>query len=96
MIDFLRPLAGKNALIIGGGGEGIGRAISRAFAAAGAAVAVADLLPERAEAAAAELIENGARAVGLAGGPGPLAPRSPRFWSRAVAAPSSASARSPG
>ncbi|GAA0481169.1 dehydrogenase [Paractinoplanes deccanensis] len=67
MNDFARPLAGHSALIIGGGGEGIGRAISRAFAAAGAAVAVADIDPERAGAAAQELTGRGARALALAG-----------------------------
>lgn len=56
-----------NALVIGGGGEGIGRAISRAFATAGAAVAVADIDPERARDAAKELTEAGARAVPLTG-----------------------------
>jgi 3-oxoacyl-[acyl-carrier protein] reductase len=41
--DSPKVLSGKNALIIGGGGGGIGRAITRAFAAAGSAVAVADV-----------------------------------------------------
>ncbi|MGC4804005.1 SDR family NAD(P)-dependent oxidoreductase [Micromonospora sp. DT233] len=56
-----------SALVIGGGGEGIGRAISRAFAAAGAAVAVADVDPDRAHGAAGELTEAGARAAALVG-----------------------------
>ncbi|RKN40307.1 SDR family NAD(P)-dependent oxidoreductase [Micromonospora endolithica] len=56
-----------NALVVGGGGEGIGRAISRAFAGAGAAVAVADIDPGRARAAVEELTGSGARAVPLAG-----------------------------
>ncbi|GIF49371.1 3-oxoacyl-[acyl-carrier protein] reductase [Asanoa ferruginea] len=67
MINWTRPLDGRNALVIGGGGDGIGRAISRAFAAAGAAVAVADIDPGRAEAAVAELTGSGARALALAG-----------------------------
>ncbi|WP_433064194.1 SDR family NAD(P)-dependent oxidoreductase [Dactylosporangium sp. CS-033363] len=56
-----------NVLVIGGGGEGIGRAVSRAFAAAGDAVAVADISAARAEEAAAELTAAGARAVALTG-----------------------------
>jgi 3-oxoacyl-[acyl-carrier protein] reductase len=48
-------LEGKTALIIGGGGGGIGRAITRAFAAAGAQVAVADGDRQRAEEAALEI-----------------------------------------
>ena len=51
----MNALEGKNALVIGGGGGGIGRAITRGLAAAGAAVAVADLDRERAEEAAAEV-----------------------------------------
>src|SRR5690242_5886688 len=67
MPDFARPLDGLSTLVIGGGGEGIGRAISRAFAAAGASVGVADVDPDRARAAADELTASGARAVPLAG-----------------------------
>jgi 3-oxoacyl-[acyl-carrier protein] reductase len=60
-----KVLDGKNALIVGGGGEGIGRAITRRLAAAGAAVAVADVDRDRAEEAAAEVSAAGTRAVGL-------------------------------
>ncbi|MGI8332727.1 SDR family NAD(P)-dependent oxidoreductase [Actinomadura scrupuli] len=67
MHDLAQPLNGMNALVIGGGGEGIGRAISRAFTMAGAAVAVADIDPERARDAVQELTEFGARAVALTG-----------------------------
>jgi 3-oxoacyl-[acyl-carrier protein] reductase len=56
-----------STLVIGGGGEGIGRAISRALAAAGAAVGVADVDPERARAAAQELVAAGAHAIPLVG-----------------------------
>ena len=65
--DFTQPLDGMSTLVIGGGGEGIGRAISRAFAAAGASVAVADVDQDRASAAADELTEAGARAIALNG-----------------------------
>lgn len=67
MPDVTQPLDGLSALVIGGGGEGIGRAISRAFTEAGAAVAIADIDPERARDAAHELTELGARAVPLTG-----------------------------
>lgn len=62
-----QPLDGMNALVIGGGGRGIGRAISRAFASAGAAVAVADVDEGRARDAVEELIGSGAHALPLVG-----------------------------
>lgn len=65
--DPPRVLEGKNALIIGGGGDGIGRAITRALAAAGCAVGVADLDRPRADDAAAEASAAGVNALGLAG-----------------------------
>lgn len=65
--DFAQPLDGMSTLVIGGGGNGIGRAISRAFAAAGAAVAVADIDPDRARDAVHELTQPGARAIALVG-----------------------------
>lgn len=67
MDSFGRSLDGMSTLVIGGGGAGIGRAISRAFGAAGAHVAVADVDPDRAREAADELTGAGGRAVGLAG-----------------------------
>ena len=60
-------LEGRNALVIGGGGEGIGRAITRALAAAGSAVAVADIDRQRADEAALEAGAAGVKALGLAG-----------------------------
>ncbi|MDX6276302.1 MAG: 3-oxoacyl-[acyl-carrier protein] reductase [Nocardioidaceae bacterium] len=53
---------GKRVLVIGGGGEGIGRAIVRRLGDTGASVVVADLQQDRAEEAAAELVERGATA----------------------------------
>ena len=50
-------LEGKNTLVIGGGGGGIGRAVTRRLGAAGSAVAVADVDAERANEAAAELTD---------------------------------------
>lgn len=60
-------LDGKRTLIIGGGGHGIGRAITQAFGAAGAAVAVADISATRAAEAAADLAQAGATAFPLSG-----------------------------
>jgi 3-oxoacyl-[acyl-carrier protein] reductase len=56
-----------NALVLGGGGGGIGRAITRRLGADGVALAVADLDPARAEEAAAEMVAAGTRAVALSG-----------------------------
>jgi NAD(P)-dependent dehydrogenase (short-subunit alcohol dehydrogenase family) len=55
-------LKGRHGLITGAG-RGIGLAITKAFVAEGAAVAVADVNRARAEAAAAELERLGGRAV---------------------------------
>jgi len=62
--DFL--LDGRVALITGGAG-GIGIAVARRFADAGATVVLADLDRERVERAAAELAERGRPTLGLAG-----------------------------
>ena len=48
-------LSGKRTLVIGGGGSGIGGAISRAFGRAGADVVVGDFDPQRAHEASAEV-----------------------------------------
>jgi NADP-dependent 3-hydroxy acid dehydrogenase YdfG len=53
---------GKRVLVLGGGGAGIGRAIVRRLGDAGAVVVVADLQQDRAEEAAAELVQRGAAA----------------------------------
>jgi 3-oxoacyl-[acyl-carrier protein] reductase len=53
------------AAIVTGGARGIGRAIAARLAAEGAAVLIADLDGEAAEAAAAEIARGGAEAAGL-------------------------------
>jgi 3-oxoacyl-[acyl-carrier protein] reductase len=67
MHEATKMLSGKNALVIGGGGGGIGRAITGRLAAAGSAVAVADVDRERASEAAAEVAAAGAKSVSLTG-----------------------------
>jgi 3-oxoacyl-[acyl-carrier protein] reductase len=67
MSDSLKVLAGRNALVIGAGGAGIGRAITRGLAAAGSSVAVADVDADRAKEAAAEVAAEGASSVALTG-----------------------------
>lgn len=57
-------LSGRVALIAGGGGE-IGGAIARRFAQAGAAVAIADIARDAAEAIAGEITEAGGQAVAV-------------------------------
>src|SRR5207245_6085425 len=59
-------LAGKPALVIGGG-FGIGRASALLLARAGANVALVDLLPERVEAVQKEVEALGVRATSLTG-----------------------------
>ncbi|MEU4196510.1 SDR family oxidoreductase [Kribbella sp. NPDC026611] len=60
-------LSGKRALVIGGGGGGIGRAITGAFGNEGAAVVVADVDLARATEAADALGEQGATAYPVSG-----------------------------
>lgn len=60
-------LEGKRVLILGGGGEGIGRAITRSSSAEGAVVAVADVDPDRAAEAADEVRARGAAAFAVSG-----------------------------
>lgn len=58
-------LAGKVAVVSGGGGAGIGRAIAELYGREGAAVVVGDLNQEGAEAAAARIVEAGGQATAL-------------------------------
>ncbi|MFI0720770.1 SDR family NAD(P)-dependent oxidoreductase [Streptomyces sp. NPDC021224] len=60
-------LDGKRALVIGGGGAGIGRAVVRAYAAAGAHVVVADIDAGRAAQAAEEVRTAGHTAHAVSG-----------------------------
>ena len=57
------PLLEGKVALIAGGGRGIGEATARMLAGAGAAVAVLDVVPERAERVATSLGDEGARAI---------------------------------
>src|SRR5262245_66622189 len=65
MTETNGKLAGKVAVVTGGG-SGIGRAAALRFAQEGAAVVVADVVGDQAEAVAKEIEANGGRAIGLA------------------------------
>jgi 3-oxoacyl-[acyl-carrier protein] reductase len=60
-----KALEGKRALVVGGGGGGIGRAVTRAVSRAGASVAVVDIDRKLADEAAGELTAAGAKAVAI-------------------------------
>ncbi len=57
-------LEGKVAVVTGGGGV-LGGALAHGLAAAGATVAIADLMTDRAEAVAAEIVAAGGKAKGF-------------------------------
>ena len=59
----MNRLEGKTAIVTGGG-QGIGRAISMAFAREGATVWISDYFPERAKAVADEINKEGGKAFG--------------------------------
>jgi 3-oxoacyl-[acyl-carrier protein] reductase len=58
-------LDGKVALVTAGGGRGMGSAISRQFAAEGAAIVIADIDAESAERVAADIRARGGRALAV-------------------------------
>lgn len=62
----LIDLTGKAAFVTGGGG-GIGRAAALSLAAAGADVAVIDVIPERCEEVASKIKAMGRQAIGIPG-----------------------------
>ena len=64
MADELQPLKGKVAVVTGAG-QGIGKAIARGLAGAGAAVVVADVIGKNASAVAREIVADGGRALGV-------------------------------
>jgi 3-oxoacyl-[acyl-carrier protein] reductase len=65
-MPIVQTLAGRVALVTGAG-HGIGRATARLLASRGAIVAVNDLKPEFVEAAVAEIVADGGRAIGVVG-----------------------------
>ena len=65
MVGTNELMGGLRALVIGGGGAGIGAAISEGIAAAGADVAIVDVTDERAKAAADTAGTHGRKAVPL-------------------------------
>ena len=58
-------LEGRAALVAGGAGS-MGSAVAQLFAAAGAAVCVADMDKERADEVVGEIVEDGGRAIAAA------------------------------
>jgi 3-oxoacyl-[acyl-carrier protein] reductase len=59
-------LGGIRALVVGGGGDGMGYAITDTLAAAGADVAVVDIAPERADESAENVVRHGRTGIGIA------------------------------
>lgn len=61
----MTQIAGRTAIVTGGG-SGIGRGLALELAAKGAVVAIADILPDNAEAVALEIETKGGRALAIA------------------------------
>lgn len=61
------PINGLSALVVGGGGAGIGAMTARTIATNGAAVVIVDLDGEAARKVADEIVADGGRAIGLGG-----------------------------
>jgi 3-oxoacyl-[acyl-carrier protein] reductase len=66
-MDMGRLLEGRRVLVVGGGGAGNGRGITRGIGAAGARVAVVDINPERAQQAAQDVKNARGDALPLVG-----------------------------
>ena len=56
-------LEGKKVLVVGGGGQGIGREVTRLIGASGGELAVVDLDETRAREAADEIVDGGGKAL---------------------------------
>lgn len=66
MQDFVVNFSGKSAIVTGAG-AGVGKAIAQMFAAAGSAIAVNDINPDRIQSLTSRLTEHGAQAVPIHG-----------------------------
>ena len=64
-IDSLFDLSGKVAIVTGGG-DGIGKGSCETLAHFGASIVVSDLVLEKAQAVANEIVKNGGKAIAVA------------------------------